>query len=137
MAEGPTTVNGPLHTPEATVDDRLISATFASTADADAVRERLVQAGIAPDRVAVGGNVGAARGTGAAERPADRGLIATVREMLSPEDSNTAFRDAARNDDAILELRPLPGEVEMAVQLIQAGNPTHFDAELERWRNKG
>ncbi len=119
MAEGPTTVNGPLHAPEATVNDRLISATFATAGDADLARDRLVQAGIA-----------------AAEKPADRGLIATIREAVSPEDSNTAFRDAARNDDAILELRPLPEEVEMAVQLIQASNPTHFDADLERWRNK-
>ncbi len=57
--------------------------------------------------------------------------------MLSSEDSNTAIRDAARNDDVILELRPLPEEVEMAVQLIQASNPPHFGGELERWRNKG
>ena len=137
MAEGPTTVNGPLHAPEATVNDRLISATFATADDANAAREKLMRAGIAADRVAVGGDVGAARPGGAAERPADRGIIATVREMLSPEDSNTAMRDAARHDDAILELRPLPEEVEMAVQLIQASNPTHFDADLERWRNKG
>lgn len=136
MAEGPTTVNGPLHAPEATVNDRLISATFATAGDADLARDRLVQAGIAAERIAVGDNIGAARGTGAAEKPADRGLIATIREAVSPEDSNTAFRDAARNDDALLELRPLPEEVEMAVQLIQASNPTHFDADLERWRNK-
>jgi hypothetical protein len=136
MNEGPTTVNGLLHTSQAELDDRLITATFANSADADAARDRLVHAGIDPARIAVVGNAAAEPAVRATLQPRDTGIISRIREALSPEDSNTALRDAVRQDDAILELRPWLEEVELAVEIIQASNPTHFDADLQRWRNK-
>jgi hypothetical protein len=136
MTDGPTTENGPLHTTQADLDNRLITATFASPADADAARDRLVHAGIDPARIAVVGHAAAEPHVRAALQPRDTGVISMIREALSPEDSNTALRDAVRKDDAILELRPWLEEVELAVEIIQASNPTHFDADLQRWRNK-
>ena len=50
--ESPTTAHGPLHTPEADLEDRLIRATYATPGEADNARNRLVQAGIAADRLA-------------------------------------------------------------------------------------
>ena len=40
MTESPTTENGPLHTEEATLDDRLIRATYKTAAEAQAARAR-------------------------------------------------------------------------------------------------
>jgi hypothetical protein len=136
MTEGPTTENGPLHATQADLADRLITATFASPAAADAARARLVHAGIDPARIAVVANAAAEPQVHATLQPRDTGVISRIREVLSPEDSNTALRDAVRQNDAILELRPWLEEVELAVEIIQASNPTHFDADLQRWRNK-
>ena len=52
-----------------------------------------------------------------------------------PDDSTTALRDAAANDETVLTLRPAADQVESAIGILQAANPHHFDAALERWRN--
>lgn len=137
MTDSPTTENGPLHTQEATLDDRLIRAAFATPADARAARERLVQSGIAAERVSVVDNAAESAGAQAALQPPDKGLLAQIREKILPDDGNTATIDAAKHNDAILELRPTKEEVERAVQIIQDSNPSRFDADLERWRNMG
>ena len=73
----------------------------------------------------------------AATRPADPGILGQLREAILPEDSETATRAAVRNDEAVLTLRPLPEEVEMAVSVLKEAKPSHFDADLELWRNAG
>ena len=55
MTQGPTTDNGPLHTPEATLDDRSMTATFRSTADAESARAALLAAGFAENSVTLAG----------------------------------------------------------------------------------
>ncbi len=134
--QGPTTVNGPLHAPEAALDDRLIRATYATADEAQAARDRLIQSGIAADRINVISDAGDSSSVQAALEPKDQGLVARVRDALLPDEGSNAIRKAAANHEAILELRPAKEEVEPAVKIIEATNPTRFNAELERWRNK-
>ena len=135
--QSPTTMNGPLHTPEANIDDRLMRASYASASDAEAARNLLIQNGIAADRISLVQNAADSAGVQAALQPKDTGVIAKVRDALLPDDSNMATAKAAKNSDAILEIRPTKEEVEMAVRIIESSNPSHFDASLERWRNAG
>lgn len=135
--QSPTTVNGPLHTPEANLDDRLIQATYATPGEADTARNRLIESGIAADRIRVIADAVDSDGVQDTLQPKDKGIIARVREALLPDDSHTATLKAAKHHEAILELRPVKEEVEQAVRIIESSNPSHFDAGLERWRNAG
>jgi hypothetical protein len=137
LTDSPTTENGPLHTTEATLDNRMIRATFASSSDAQAARTRLIQGGMAPDRVNVVDSAAESPGVQANLQPADKGVVARVREAILPDDSNTATINAAKHNEAVLELHPTKEEVEFAVRIIEESNPSHFDARLERWRNAG
>ncbi len=136
MTEGPTTMNGPLHTPNVALDDRLISATFASSEAALLARQRLIGAGIAEDRVLVGSEAERDRGVAESTEPSDQNLIGCIREAIVPEDSERQKRAAVSHDDALLEVRPPTELVEIAVQIIEQSSPKRFDADLERWRNK-
>jgi len=135
MTEGPTTMNGPLHTPNVAMDDRLISATFASQEAAQSARASLLAAGVAEDHVAISGHAAGDPAAKAASVHADGGMMGRIREAILPEDSERQHRDAVRNDDAILEVRPMPDQVERVVSILEASNPSSFDASLERWRN--
>ncbi len=137
MTDSPTTENGPLHTPDATLDDRLIQATFATAADAQVARDRLVQAGVAADRISIVDNATESAAIQADLQPKDQGVLARIREAILPDDSNTATIKAVRHGEAILELRPMQEEVEAAVGILESSDPVHFDAGLERWRNAG
>lgn len=150
MTQGPTTDNGPLHTPEATLDDRRMTATFRSLAEAEAARGALLAAGLAEGSVTIAGQGaeqgaeqgGASQGgvdpslAQAIEAP-DRSLLGRLREAILPDDSTTALRDAAARHEAVLTVRPAKEQVETAVRVIEAAHPHHFDAALERWRNAG
>ena len=135
MTQGPTTENGPLHTPEATLDDRSMTATFRSMADAEYARVALLAAGFADGSVTLAG--GGSGGVQHAVAAPDQSILGRLREAVLPDDSTTALRDAASNDETVLTLRPEAAQVEDAIRIIQAGNPHHFDAALERWRNAG
>jgi hypothetical protein len=135
MTDGPTTMNGPLHTDAANLDDRAMVASFATPEAARAARDALINAGIDASRISVVDDAAGDAGVQAAAQPADRSIIGRIREAVLPEDSETGTRAAARNNEALLKLRPLPQEVETAVQVLQAAKPSHFDADLERWRN--
>ena len=135
MTDGPTTMNGPLHTDEATVDNRAMVAAFATPAAAQAAKLSLIDAGIAADRIAIIDHAAGSAQAQAATQPADPSILGRLREAIMPEDSERATRAAVRNDDAILTLRPMPEEVEMAVSVLKAAKPSHFDADFELWRN--
>ena len=135
MTQGPTTENGPLHTPEATLEDRSMTATFRSMADAESARSALLAAGFADGSVVLSG--GASAGVQHAVEAPDQSLLGRLREAVMPDDSTTALRDAASNNEAVLTLRPEAAQVEDAIRIIQAASPHHFDADLERWRNAG
>ena len=137
MTDGPTTMNGPLHTDEATLDDRAMAASFATPDAARAAQQALIDAGIDAARISIVEHAAGSPGIQQAAVPRDPGIIGRIREAILPEDSESATRAALRNDDAVLTLRPLPGEVEIAVRVLQAAKPSHFDADLERWRNAG
>ena len=53
MTNGPTTMNGPLHTDQATLDDRAMVATFSTSAAALAAKQALIDAGVAADRIEI------------------------------------------------------------------------------------
>jgi hypothetical protein len=131
MDDAPTTMNGPLHAPEATTEERAISATFPGREAAEAAQRQLVAAGVAADRIALGERPVM---TG---RPPDDGVIGRIREAIVPEEGTNATRAAARDDDVILTLRPLREEVETAVAVLGRAGAKNFDADLERWRNRG
>ena len=138
MTDGPTTINGPLHTPEADIGDRAMTASFATPAEAQAARQALIDAGIAADRITLAEHAAESPAVQEAMRPADSGsIVGRIREAILPDDSQTGTRDAARNDDAILNVRPSKEEVETAVRVLEAAKPRMFDADLERWRNAG
>jgi len=137
MTESPTTENGLFHTEEANLDDRLIRATYATAPQAQAMRDRLIQSGMAAERITVIDNAARDDQVKADLQPRDKSVIGRIREAILPEDSNTSTIDAARHHEAILELRPEKEEVESAVKLIEDSKPAHFDAGLERWRNAG
>ncbi len=131
MAEGPTTMNGPLHTDEASLSDREITAYFASADQARTVQQALIAAGIPADRIAVSTTSADA----AHLAPADQTIIGKIRETILPDDSQRATRDAVASGDTRLVVVPSVETVDQVVDIIQAGKPHHFDADLERWRN--
>ncbi len=133
MTQGPTTDNGPLHTPEATLEDRSMTATFRTRAEAESARTALLGAGFGESDVVLSGGAGLDHAVAAP----DQSLLGRLREAVLPDDSTTALRDAASNDETVLTVRPAAGQIETAIGLIQAANPHHFDADLERWRNAG
>jgi hypothetical protein len=135
MTDVPTTENGPLHTPDATFNDRLIQATFKTPDEARATRDRLVQSGISPDRVRVIYDAAESGDVNDTLRPEDQTLFGRLREKILPDDSNTATSRAAAQHEAVLEVHPTQEEVEKAVQIIEGSNPSRFDPRLERWRN--
>lgn len=135
MSDGPTTMNGPLHTPEADLGDRLMTASYATAAAAQVARQMLIDAGIAAERVTVADHAATTPEVQQSTAAPDQGILGRIREAVLPDDSQTATHAAIRSDDAILQVRPSPEEVEVAVQTIQASNPARFDADLERWRN--
>ena len=137
MTESPTTENGPLHTEEATLDDRLIRATYKTPDEAQAARALLMQSGVAADRVIVIDDAAGSADVQAALQPKDQGILARIRETILPDDSSAATINAVKQHEAILELRPTKEEVELAVKIIEGSNPSRFDADLERWRNAG
>ena len=135
--QNPTTINGPLHTPEADLDDRRMEAAYSNVALAEAARDRLIEAGIAADRIRIVDKATESANIKDRLAPDDKGIVARVREALMPEDSNAATRDAAKSGDAILTLQPARADVERVIGIIEASHPSHFDASLERWRNIG
>ena len=135
--QAPTTVNGPLHTPDSQMDDRLMRATYPTPHDAAAARDLLIQSGIAADRITVVDDASDSGEVDASLQPKDKSLVGRIREAVLPDDGTTATRSAVRGNEAILELRPEKAEVETAIRILQSCNPTHFDASLERWRNLG
>lgn len=137
MSDTPTTENGPLHTHEATLDDRAMTASFATPEAAHSAKQALVGAGIDAGRIELTEHAASSAAVQEAVKPADDSIIGRIREAVLPDDSEQATRAALRNDDAILVLRPLPEEVETAIRILQAAKPTRFDADLERWRNAG
>ena len=131
MATGPTAFNGPLHTDEASLSDRRIEAYFASAAEAKATQDALIAAGIPADRV----NITEADAVASNLAPADNTVIGRIREAVLPDDSKQATRKAVREGGVILTVWPGQDHTDRAVDIIQAGKPSHFDAGLERWRN--
>ena len=129
MTNGPTTTNGPLH--DEPLGDLSISASFADLASAQAARSSLIEAGIDKGCVDLDDKTHVT----ATASPADDGLIGRIREAILPEDGETATRSAIRPNETILTLRPQPDEIEKVIAIIEAAKPTHFDADLERWRN--
>ena len=136
MTEGPTTINGPLHTPNVALEDRLISATFANSEAAHAAKQKLVGAGVPEGSVLIGSHADRDQGVAKSTEPSDQNLIGRIREAIVPEDSERQGRAAVANDDALLEVRPPADLVETVVRIIEQSAPTRFDADLERWRNK-
>lgn len=135
MEDSPTTFNGVLHNPAANLEDRRIIAIFADAAGAGEARARLIQLGVAPERIELFEHAEDDADAMAANRPADRNLIGKIRRFVWPDHGYEAFRDAIRHGDSILEVHPLPEEAEPVVRTIEAAHPKHFDARLELWRN--
>ncbi len=131
MAEGPTTMNGPLHTEDASLSDRKITAYFATLDQAQAVRDKLVIAEIPDGQITV---TDAAAEAGHV-KAADQSMIGKVREAILPDDGQRATKDAAASGDVRLVVTPMAEDVDRVVDIIRAGKPHHFDADLERWRN--
>ncbi len=131
MAEGPTTFNGPLHDDAASLDARKVTAFFATRAQADATRDALVSNGIEATCVTVSD----ASAEAAKLEPADDTLIGKIREAVLPDDGQRASRAAVKDNLVMLTVVPDATNGERIVDIIQAGKPTRFDAELERWRN--
>jgi hypothetical protein len=134
MENRPTTFNGPLHTKAANLDDRHMLATFDTPDAARLAQQRLVEAGIAEERIAVSVHAGDSGEVEAAQHTAT-GMVGWVRDALLPDDNTRTLREAAREDQAVLEVRPLAGEADRIASIIEACGPRHFDPELERWRN--
>jgi hypothetical protein len=137
MTEGPTTMNGPLHSDDATVDDRAMLAYFSTPAEAQAAKQALIDAGIEAGRIDVADHAAESAQVQSATTQADPGILGRLREAILPEDSQTATRAAIREDDAVLTLRPTRAQVEIAVGVLNAAKPNRFDADLELWRIAG
>ncbi|WP_158745661.1 hypothetical protein [Acidisphaera sp. L21] len=131
MTQGPTTINGPLHTPEADTGAQRVVAYFANRQHAEATRFALIDAGISEGQI----SVLEVRAERIDLEPTDKSLIGQIREALLPDDGQTGKRDAIADNDVVLRVWPQDGEADRIVDIIQASNPHHFDPALERWRN--
>lgn len=131
MAEGPTTFNGPLHDDAVALDARRMKAFFATRQEADATRDALLAAGLDAARITVTN----AEADTAALRPADNTIIGKIREAILPDDSQQADRAAIHDHLVTLTVIPHEDDADRIVDIIQAGKPRSFDADLERWRN--
>lgn len=135
MDDSPTTFNGPLQNPAADLDDRRIVAVFDDIAEARTARERLIAAGIPPERVQLLPDARADATAAAATQPPDQNIIGRIRESVWPDHGTEAYRDAARQRDPMLAVLPTAGETDTIVRVLTEMHPKHFDPRLERWRN--
>ncbi|WP_158742733.1 hypothetical protein [Acidisphaera sp. L21] len=131
MTQGPTTINGPLNTPEADIGARRVVAYFTTQQEAEAAKSALIGAGIAGTQI----SIMEARGNRSDLQPADKSIIGHIREALLPDDGQVGKRAAIADNDVTLTVLPQDGEVDRIVDIIQASNPHHFAPALERWRN--
>ncbi|WP_158742456.1 hypothetical protein [Acidisphaera sp. L21] len=131
MAQGPTTINGPLHTPDANTDARRVVAYYTTRQEAEAAQSALVGAGVTSTQI----TITEAKGNQPDLEPADQSIIGHIREALLPDDGQVGKRAAIVDNDVTLTVLPQDGEVDRIVDIIQASNPHHFDPALERWRN--
>ena len=135
--DGPTVVHGLLSNQPEMLDDRHITAQFADEAAASAARHALLAAGIADSEIQIIPHAAQSREAKADTKPADDTLIGRIREAVLPDEASAGARAAVETDAAILNVTPTREQVETVVRTLQASNPTRFDADLERWRNKG
>ena len=135
--DGPTTENGLLSRAQATLDDRLIAAQFATEAEAAVAQRALLQAGFDAAAVRIAPHAASDSQIAAHTAPADDTLLGRIREAVLPNEPSAASRAAIAGHHALLEVRPQADQVEMAVRIIEQHHPVRFDADLERWRNKG
>jgi hypothetical protein len=133
----PTTMNGLLHDPSTTLDDRRIVAIFETAQAAKAAREQLLLAGIPEDRVKLLEQARQDVNAAASAQPPDRSIVGAVRSAVLPDDDTLTYSEAVKEGDAMLTVHPLPNETDEIVRLLEAAHPKHFDARLERWRNSG
>jgi hypothetical protein len=135
--DGPTTVHGPLANQPESLNDRLITAQFATAAAADSARHALLSAGIPDSSVRIIAHAAESPAVKADIKPADDTLIGRIREAILPDEASAGQRVAVAQDNALLNVTPSRDQVETVVRILQASHPVRFDADLERWRNKG
>ncbi len=131
MSDGPTTFNGPLHTDEASLGGRQMTAYFANRAQAEATRDALVGNGVDPQGIMITDAAADAAGL----KPADDTIIGKIREAVLPDDGSRATRNAIKENLVTLKVALGDADADRVATIIQAGHPSHFDADLERWRN--
>ena len=130
----PTTMNGPLHTDERDRSHREITAIFDSEHAAAQARAKLTAAGIADDRITV--ERAAENATMlASSRAPDQTVLGKIRDTLLPDEGTKLQHDAVALGHYVLSVKSDPSDTEKTVGILQACNPAHFDARLERWRN--
>ena len=131
MDERPTTINGPLHSDEVSLQAREITAYFATVAQAQAARDALTGAGVGADRVVVT----EARTQAETLAPADDNIIGKIRETLMPDDGTRATRAAVQEGLVLLAVAPGESDADLIIGIIESAKPTRFDASLEKWRS--
>jgi hypothetical protein len=135
--QGPTTLNGILSQQPDSLNQRFITAQFATPAEADSARQALIARGIPAAAITIIPHAAESPAVHGDTKPADDTLLGRIREAILPDEASAGSRAAIAADAAILNVEPTADQVETVVQTLAAARPLRFDADLERWRNKG
>ncbi len=118
--------------------DNQIVAMFATEADAQVARGRLVAAGI-PDRAIQMTDRAQDRFVGGVDyERRDGGLWGSIRSLFMPDEEAHGYAEGVHRGHAMLVVTPDAAmDRHRIITTLEESNPIDFDAKLEEWRQTG
>lgn len=125
-----------LYDPDAS-DDHIVTM-YETFEQAEAARQALAAIGIPEANLQVTHNRPEEFSAGVDYENEAQGLWSGLLAMvgLSPTHRH-GYAEGVRRGHALLVVRPLPGQRQDAVRVLEASGPIDFDARLEEWRSAG
>jgi uncharacterized protein (TIGR02271 family) len=116
---------------------RTITALFDTRADADAGRERLLQARLDADHVRIHDK--SSIGTAGYSSPSNPGMWATIHNAFLPEEDRHIYEEGVRRGGFLLTADVDEDEVDEAVRALEEAhiNTVDIDARASQWKAEG
>jgi len=111
------------------MDEQRLIAVYASHAEAEAVRKKLIVAGVSPAAVEVANAAPAEATNAGGESFAAKGFWAKLRDLASiPPHQRHAYEEAVTHAPAIVMLSPPASSRAYMIALLEGTNPLAFNA---------
>jgi uncharacterized protein (TIGR02271 family) len=121
---------------ETTMTQRTLIAMFDSRSEADRAAEALRGLNVSASNVQVHDS-GSAGATSAAGQDDDRGNYSSVGSMWMPEEDRATYHEGLRRGGAVLTAEVAEGDMELAMDAMEAAGAVDLDAREQEWRSQG